>query len=191
LTSWPREIWEVGITTLLIERISRAAFPHGAVAAQSATTFAVVRLASEWMCSGFPGFTTIARVLRVKIVAEPTMSPAFCAPCMSFIDADANTSAGAPCSIWVARVLDEAKLNAIEVPRCALWKRLPNWVNTPVSDEAADTVIEPVSVAALALTGAAARAEASENEAADAQARIARAHGTLRVASRLMRSPAR
>jgi hypothetical protein len=62
---------------------------------------------------------------------------------MSDGDAEANTSAGAPETIWVARAPEDPKLNVTDVPGCRTRKPVASWVNVPVSDEAADTVIDP------------------------------------------------
>jgi hypothetical protein len=64
---------------------------------------------------------------------------------MSDGEAEANTSAGAPDTIWVASAPDEPKLKAIEVPGWTWWKLEASWVNVPVRDDAADTVMDPDS----------------------------------------------
>src|SRR5450755_805600 len=64
---------------------------------------------------------------------------------MSSTEAEAKTSAGAPCRIWVARAPDDPKLNAAVAPGWMAWNADPSWSNAPVSDEAADTVIDPDS----------------------------------------------
>jgi hypothetical protein len=40
---------------------------------------------------------------------------------MLVVSADAKTSAGAPCSIWVTSVGEPAKLNLTVVPAFAFW----------------------------------------------------------------------
>jgi hypothetical protein len=67
---------------------------------------------------------------------------------MFLVEAEANTSAGALWVIWVARVELAPKLNTIFVPGWAASNCLPNSVNEPVNDAAANTVICPVSAAA-------------------------------------------
>ena len=109
-----------------------------------ATTLALVRSAREWMPSGFPGFTTISNELRAKITGVPSMSPDFCTVCMSPGEAEANTSAGAPCWIWVASVPDEPKLKATVVAGWMDRNVVASWVNAAVSEDAAETVIDPV-----------------------------------------------
>src|SRR3954468_17828829 len=59
--------------------------------------------------------------------------------------ADANTSAGAPCTICVASVPDEPKLNVTLAPGFARLKSSPILPNASVSDAAADTVTAPVA----------------------------------------------
>jgi hypothetical protein len=64
-------------------------------------------------------------------------------------EAEANTSAGAPLVIWVARPELGPKLNLTVSPGCAVWNCFPSWVKASVNDAAANTVI--VAVAGLAL----------------------------------------
>ena len=105
------------------------------------------------MASGLPGFTTISSRLRAKITGWPMMSPACCTVAMSPGEAEAKTSAGAPCWICVARAPDDPKLKAMVVPGCFAWKDVSSWPKAPVSDEAADTVIEPVRAAVVVVVG--------------------------------------
>jgi hypothetical protein len=58
--------------------------------------------------------------------------------------AEANTSAGAPLVIWVARPELGPKLNFTVSPGWAAANCFPSWVKVPVSDAAANTVIVPV-----------------------------------------------
>jgi hypothetical protein len=64
---------------------------------------------------------------------------------MSDGDADAKTSAGAPATIWVARAPDDPKFIATDVPGCRCSKLVASWVNVWESEDAADTVMAPVS----------------------------------------------
>jgi hypothetical protein len=59
--------------------------------------------------------------------------------------AEANTSAGAPLVIWVARPELGPKLNLTVSPGWADWNCFPSWVKVPVNDAAANTVIVPVA----------------------------------------------
>jgi hypothetical protein len=63
--------------------------------------------------------------------------------------AEAKTSAGAPCWIWVARAPDDPKLKLMVVPGWADWNVVPSWPKAAVSDDAADTVIDPLSLGAV------------------------------------------
>jgi hypothetical protein len=74
-------------------------------------------------------------------------SPAVTTCCMFFVDADANTSAGAPLVIWVASVELAPKLNVTFTPGCAASNCWPMVVNASFSEDAANTVIDPDSAA--------------------------------------------
>jgi len=69
--------------------------------------------------------------------------------------AEANTSAGAPLMIWVARPELGPKLNVTLSPGWAASNCFPSWGKAPVSDAAANTVIdadddaEPLALAEL------------------------------------------
>jgi len=69
---------------------------------------------------------------------------------MSPGDAEAKTDADAPCWIWVAKAPDDPKLNATVVPGCNRWKVVSSRPKAAVSDDAADTVIDPVSSGVVA-----------------------------------------
>src|SRR5262249_13845219 len=62
--------------------------------------------------------------------------------------ADANTSAGAPFWICVTSADEASKLNVTFAPGLASSKSWPICVNACFNDDAADTVIEPVTFAA-------------------------------------------
>src|ERR1700746_1714179 len=66
---------------------------------------------------------------------------------MFFGDADANTSAGAPLVIWVARVELAPKLKVTFTPGLAASNCLPIVVKASFSEDAANTVIDPDSAA--------------------------------------------
>jgi hypothetical protein len=68
---------------------------------------------------------------------------------MFFWSADANTSAGAPCAIWVSRSDDDPKLNVILVPGFAASNSAPSVVKPFVNDDAASTVMPPWSFGSL------------------------------------------
>jgi hypothetical protein len=65
--------------------------------------------------------------------------------------AEANTSAGAPLVIWVARPELGPKLNFTVSPGWAVSNCFPSWVKVSVSEAAANTVMEPDEDAGLAL----------------------------------------
>src|SRR5579864_8198105 len=74
---------------------------------------------------------------------------------MFFVDADANTSAGAPLVIWVAKAELAPKLNFTVSPGWAASNCLPSSVKVSFRDDAANTVIIPVCAALLLLLAAA------------------------------------
>jgi len=71
------------------------------------------------------------------------------------VDADANTSAGAPLVIWVANVELAPKLNFTVSPGWAVSNCFPSWVKVPIRDDAANTVIVPVCATGLLLAAGA------------------------------------
>ena len=79
---------------------------------------------------------------------------------MLAVSADANTSAGAPCSICNSSAPDEPKLNVTVVPLYFFSKAVPIVVKPSVSEAAADTVIEPVGLAAVGAAAPTALADA-------------------------------
>jgi hypothetical protein len=72
---------------------------------------------------------------------------------MFFGAAEANTSAGAPSVIWVARVELAPKLNFTVSPGWAASNCFPSVVKVSFSDDAAKTVIVPVADAELLAAG--------------------------------------
>jgi hypothetical protein len=83
---------------------------------------------------------------------------------MFFGDAEANTSAGAPLVIWVAKVELAPKLNFTVSPGWAASNCCPSLVKVPSSDDAANTVIVPVDAAELLLAAGADELVALEAE---------------------------
>src|SRR5215469_2602518 len=127
-----------------------ATAPHGAVGTQTATlTDAFARSASEVTLAGLLGGVTTSAVLLTKFCG-PEASPALTTASMFFGEAEAKTSAGAPLVIWVDSVPLEPKLKVTLSPGWAASKFLPIVVKGIVSDEAANTVIDPVGVAEAA-----------------------------------------
>ena len=72
---------------------------------------------------------------------------------MFLVEAEANTSAGAPLLIWVAKVELAPKLNFTVSPGWAASNCFPSSVKVSVSDAAANTVIAPVCAAELVAAG--------------------------------------
>ena len=75
-------------------------------------------------------------------------SPALTTVFMFAGAAEANTSAGAPLVISVARAELAPKLNFTVSPGWAASNCFPSWVKVPFSEDAARTVIAPVCAAA-------------------------------------------
>jgi hypothetical protein len=71
-------------------------------------------------------------------------SPAVTSASMVFVDAEANTSAGAPLVICVDKPELGPKLNFTVSPGWAASNCFPSWVKVPNSEDAAKTVIVPV-----------------------------------------------
>jgi hypothetical protein len=97
---------------------------------------------------GFPGATKISSLLRANVSGDST-NPASVSVFIDAASAVAITSAGAPCSIWVTRVPDPAKLYLTETPGSDVSMRVCRSVNDSVNDAAAKTVIEPVGFGAV------------------------------------------
>jgi hypothetical protein len=100
--------------------------------------------------AGLLGGTATSAVFLAKSTGLAA-SPAVTTVSMFFGAAEANTSAGAPSVIWVARVELAPKLNFTVSPGWAVSNCFPSWVKVPISDAAANTVIVPVCVAELVL----------------------------------------
>src|SRR5215467_8818012 len=122
-----------------------ATFPHGTWGWHSATlTEDFARSFTDVTLPGLFGGTATSALFLAKFCGLDA-SPAETTCCMVVGDAEANTSAGAPLVIWVARPELGPKLNFTVSPLCAVSNGLPSWVKAPVSDAAAKTVIVPVA----------------------------------------------
>src|SRR6266850_3083997 len=88
--------------------------------------------------AGFPLGTTSTGSLRAKVLGASASLPATRA-CMCFWSADANTSAGAPCSNCVRSSWEPARFKTTLVPGCVFSKRLPSSMNASRSEVAAKT----------------------------------------------------
>jgi len=92
--------------------------------------------------AGLAAGTAIAMTFLAKVVGEDAAAALVtCAIVVGL--AEAKTSAGAPCVIWVARPELDPKLNTTRVPGWARWNWRPSVVNDSLSDAAAKTVIVP------------------------------------------------
>src|SRR5215831_1808644 len=123
---------------------SAATTPHGTWGWHSATlTECFARSVTDLTFAGLSGGTATSMVFLAKSCGLDA-SPAETTSCMFAGDAEANTSAGAPLVIWVARPELGPKLNFTVSPLCPAWNCCPSLVKAPVSDAAANTVIVPV-----------------------------------------------
>src|SRR5579884_116129 len=98
------------------------------------------------MCLGLPGATAISSLFRANVTGVSTR-PAVTSLFMLVWSADAKTSAGAPCWIWVTSALDPAKLDLRSSSGLARMRPVFAELNAPVSDAAANTSRPPVTVA--------------------------------------------
>src|SRR5215468_5373589 len=122
-----------------------ATFPQGTWGWHSATlTDFFARSVTDVTFAGLSGGTATSIVFLAKFCGLDA-SPAETTSCMFVGDAEANTSAGAPLVIWVARPELGPKLNLTVSPGWADSNCLPSWVKVPVNDAAANTVIVPVA----------------------------------------------
>src|SRR6266480_2892132 len=123
---------------------SAATDPHGTCGWHSATlTECFARSFTESTFAGLFGGTATSAKFLAKFCGLDA-SPADTTSCIVPGDAEANTSAGAPLVISVARPELGPKLNFTVSPLWAASNCLPSWVKLPVSDAAAKTVIDPV-----------------------------------------------
>src|SRR4029453_8433748 len=131
---------DTGLTvTLAVFRASAAYLPAGTSGA-ARTTFrsGLARSSRPLTALGLPFSTTIWSRLLAKFWGVPTRSLTLS---MLVVAAEANTSAGAPCWIWVARAWLPAKLKVTLVPPLALVYCWPSSLKAAVSDAAANTLI--------------------------------------------------
>ncbi|MCY1232958.1 hypothetical protein D9M72_454760 [compost metagenome] len=127
-----------------------AAAPHGTWPAQTTTlTPGLARSAKEAIDAGLDGGTAICRTLVAKFVAAPSRSPASASLAMFVVSAEANTSAGAPWLICVARSEEPAKLSVTLVPGFFFSNSSASVVKVALSEAAAKTVMVPESCPAV------------------------------------------
>src|SRR5580693_2825650 len=126
---------------------SAATTPHGTCGWHSATlTDDLARSLTDVTCPGLFGGTATSMVFFAKSCGLDA-SPALTTESMFAGAAEANTSAGAPLVIWVARPELGPKLNFTVSPGWAASNCFPSWVKVPISEAAAKTVIVPVDAA--------------------------------------------
>src|SRR6266496_6052052 len=122
---------------------SAATVPHGTCGWHNATfTDDLASLSTDVTCAGLDGGTAISKMFLAKFDGLDA-SPAVTTCCMFAGAAEANTSAGAPLMIWVARPELGPKLNVTLSPGWRVSNCCASWLKAPVSDDAANTVIDP------------------------------------------------
>src|SRR5215470_7548151 len=154
-TDFTSGCWVTGFTVMpAFLNTSAATSPHGTCGWHSATlTDFFARSFTEVTFAGLFGGTATSMMFLAKFCGLDA-SPAETTSCIVLVDAEAKTSAGAPLVIWDSRPELGPKLNFTVSPLCAASNCFPSWVNAPVSDEAANTVIVPVAGAELLVLGA-------------------------------------
>src|SRR6516164_2858558 len=143
--------WSVtGLTVIpAFLNTSAATTPHGTCGWHSAVlTDDLARSFTDVTFAGLLGGTATSAVFLAK-VCWLDASPALTTVSMFFGAAEANTSAGAPLVICVAKVELAPKLNFTVSPGWAASNCWPSWVKVSFSDAAANTVIVPVAAAGL------------------------------------------
>src|SRR5215470_11882202 len=138
--------WSVTGLTLIPAFLNTCAAttPQGTCGWHSATlTDDFARSLTDVTFPGLFGGTATSILFFAKFCGWEAF-PALTTCCMFAGAAEANTSAGAPLLIWVARPELGPKLNFTVSPWWAASNCLPSWVKVPVSEAAAKTVIEPV-----------------------------------------------
>src|SRR5580693_442515 len=129
---------------------SAATTPQGTWGWHKATlTDFLARLLTDLTFAGLDGGTATSMMFFAKSCGLDA-SPAVTTWSMFAGAAEANTSAGAPLVICVARPELGPKLNVTLSPGGAASNCFPIWVKVPVSDAAANTVIEAVDAEELA-----------------------------------------
>jgi hypothetical protein len=84
----------------------------------------------------------MTRVLVAKFVGAAANKPAFATVCICAVSADAKTSALAPWVRLFANSEEPAKLNSSLTPGLSALNRWPIWVNTCLSEAAANTTTD-------------------------------------------------
>src|SRR5579875_1337694 len=134
------------------------------------------------MCFGLPAWTAISKRLCAKTRGVVALKPPLTTFSMFAWSAEAKTSAGAPCWIWVTRVGLPAKLNLTFSPGSCVCSWLPILVKASVREAAASTVRVPEGFAegaGVARDVAPPQATTSSPAAVPAQRAISRRSSTL------------
>ena len=133
-----------GVTvSLALVNTLAAVLPQGTWSWHRASlTPALARSASAVMLPGLAGGSAISMTFLANVVGADA-APASVTWVMFLALADANTSAGEPEVIWVARSELAAKLKTTLTPGWAASNCWPIVVKASFSDEAASTVIVP------------------------------------------------
>ena len=122
------------------------AAPQGTWPAQATTlTPDRARSLKPVMRAGFPGGTTMVRVLVAKFLASPSTRSSPLSLSMFRVSAEAKTSAGAPCVICVTRSAEPAKLRVTSDPGLAASNFPAMSVKAVLRDAAAKTVTLPAA----------------------------------------------
>src|SRR5215210_341021 len=95
------------------------------------------------MPAGLSFGTRITSRFLTKISGSPSTRPSFVAVSISSSEAEAKTSAGAPCWIWVSRVELDSKLCFISTPEFCSSNVFASSPKASVSEEPATTVSVP------------------------------------------------
>src|SRR5215207_9036547 len=165
---------DTGVTpTPAWSRTCLAYLPAGtSSAARTTLRSGLARSARALTPLGLPFSTTMASRLLAKFWEVATRSLTLS---MLVMSAEANTSAGAPCWIWVARAWLPAKLKVTLSPPLAAAYWRPSSVKASVRDAAANTVSSDGAVAPESASGSSPpQAASSRAAAASAAARRVR-----------------
>jgi hypothetical protein len=144
-----------GLSAVPVSRSAMsAAAPHGTWLAQTTTfTPCLARSGKDETDAGLAGGTAISRMLVAKLLACPRMSAVSESRLMVRVSAEANTSAGAPWEICVARSEDPAKLSMTLVPGFRPSNSPARRVKVSFREAAANTVRVPEVPAGSAVPG--------------------------------------
>ena len=94
------------------------------------------RSAGVSILAGLSDGTMTVSLLPAKVTAAPSARPASTSFFGFVVSAERNTSAGAPCSIWVSSADDESVETVTVVPGWAVSKAALAFSRAPLSDAA-------------------------------------------------------